>query len=122
MKPIVLKLMSLVIATNLWFIFSQMHYDTITLNVPLCFYEVDQNISIEAPETVRVTLSGKRSDLANLDFNHLAIHKRINFAPHASPVIIQSNDLFLPESIKLVQYMPSPLCVRVKVQDNQLLR
>lgn len=121
MKPIALKILALIFGTSLWYIFSQSHHDTMSIDVPVCFYDADKNIQLETPETIRVTLTGKRSDLVALELEHLAVHldaSKLN--AKSSRLTIEAQHLFLPATIKLVHYSPAPVPVHVTLQGNQL--
>ena len=121
MKTIMLKVLAIIFGINLWYIFSQSRYDTMSIDVPVYFYDTDKILSIEAPETIQVTLAGQRSDLVSLDIEHLGTHldaSKLN--EKSSKLCIETQHLFLPATIKLVHYSPAPVPVHVTLQGNQL--
>lgn len=121
MKTIMLKLLAFIFGVSLWYIFSQSRHDTMSLEVPLCFYDAGQNICLQAPETIHVTLAGRRVDLCALDQKNLVAHVNASkFNEKTSKLLIESQYLFLPATIKLIHYTPAPVPVRVLVQGAQL--
>lgn len=121
MKTITLKILALIFGSSLWYIFSQSHLDTLSINVPLVFYDTDKLISIEAPEKIHVTLCGKRSDLVALDLEKVLVNldaSKLN--AKSSSLCIEAHHLFLPSTIKLIHYNPAPVPVHVTLQGNKL--
>ena len=116
MSNIVLKTVSLILGYGLWSILTTGHISTRWVDVPLLFYGTTHKL--EAPEIVSVALQAKRTDLHAIDAKTLAAH--INTTKfHAGPnhVILDNKTLFLPDSIKLVHYIPINLVVHL--QENQ---
>ena len=121
MKPLMLKFLALIVGTNLWYIFSQSRHDTITIDVPVAFYNTEILVTIEAPETIRVALAGQRSDLAAIDLRDLTIHLDASkLSTQSSKLPIDSQHMFLPTTIKMIHYSPAPMPVHVTLQSNQL--
>lgn len=121
MKTLMLKFFAIIFGCTIWYIFSQSRQDTISINVPLCFYNTEKIKLIESPDNIRVTLSGTRQELINMDIEHLAAHidaSKLNVK--SADISIESYNLFLPTTIKLVHYNPAPIPVHVTLQDNQL--
>jgi hypothetical protein len=122
MKTITLKLLALIFGSSLWYIFSQSRTDTISLDIPLCFYGTEKIIRLDAPEKIHITLCGMRSDLASLDIEQLVAHvDACKLNPKAAYITIESHNIFLPTTIKLVHYSPAPIPVHVELQDKLLL-
>lgn len=110
-----LKIVSFFVGYSFWFIFG--HAQTITTNitVPLCFYGAEDNLNIQAPETVHLELTGKRSIMQTVDLKNLAIHiDARELVAGTQPIEISQKSLFLPESIKLVHYTPAQIVVTVE--------
>ena len=109
-----LKIICLVLGYNFWYIASFNHIVTIQINVPLCFTAEKNNYRINAPETIDVTLTGKRSDMYGLEKEALAAHININnLLPGKHGIIITEQHLFLPKTITLVDYKPSNLSLTI---------
>ena len=119
---ILLKAGSFIGALIFWYFFSGIHPTTISVAIPVCFYGSTQHQHIDAPEEVTVVLAGKRNYLRNLTQNDLALHINVQELHTGKQSLDLSNaQLFLPESIKLVHYVPSPLIVTVSTDTAQML-
>lgn len=102
-----LKIASGIIGYGIWFMLSQSQQTQLIVEVPLCFYNQPQHLTINSPENIMISLSGKRTDLFALDRANLAIHinaAELTLGNHA--LEISSKTLFLPSRIKLVHYSP----------------
>lgn len=107
-----LAIISLLLGYSFWYIASYNHIAHVQLTVPLCFSELPQTYSIQAPEKVAITLKGKRSDLYILDRETLAAHVNINkLLPGKHGIILTEQHLFLPKNIALTHYKPANLCI-----------
>lgn len=114
-----LKIVSFMFGLSFWIIFSAQFADTITVDVPLCFYGTTRTIT-HAPETLRVALSGKRTDLYALDFNALALHINTDSLAVGEQVLEPSAPaLFLPSTVKLVHWSPLNPLVTVTEKESQ---
>lgn len=114
-----LKIISLILAFGFWSLLNQMHPTLLTVTVPLCFYGEQKTVSITAPETIKVTLSAKRADLANLDLTTLAAHVDApTLKPGPNNLILTSEHLFVPPSCNLVHYKPSNILVLVQEETK----
>jgi len=115
-----LKILSVVIAYSFWTLLNQMHPTVLTVSVPLCFYnEQKSHDSIVAPETLKITLSGRRSDLACIDLSTLAAHvdsATLKAGPNA--LDLTHEHLFVPPSCKLVHYTPSNILISVHEKET----
>ena len=102
-----------------WSIASQMHRSYRTITIPLCFYNTEQ-YTISAPETICITLAGKRSALRALNKQDIAAHIDTKALPSKKVVInLKEEHLLLPQSIKLISYIPSNLIVTLqKIPDK----
>jgi hypothetical protein len=93
---------------------SSSHYATVQKVIPLCFYGTLDAHTIHAPETITVTLRGKRCALKQLDLDTLALHvnaHQLHGGPNRIPV--SSATLFLPADINVVHYSPSNALITV---------
>jgi len=92
---------------------------TITLNVPLCFYGNNELYSLQAPETISLSLFGYKSDLLLIPMHDLAVHidgKNLQAGEHH--LSVSADTLFLPERIKLLHYSPSPVIITMVKNDQ----
>lgn len=110
-----IKIASLLLGFGFWSLFNQMHPSHITTSVPLCFYGPKTTDVMCAPETVCITIAGKRNDLARLDLSTLAAHidtATLNPGPNA--ITLTQAHLFLPTSCNLLHCTPSNIFVSLK--------
>lgn len=101
------KISSLFIGIAIWGIVSSMHEDTITLEVPLCFYTTQQaEVPVpQAPGRLSVTLRGKRSVLRQINRSALAAHVNVaKVGPSGVIPRITDKNLLLPKTVKVVEY------------------
>ena len=107
-RNIPLKVISLLLGFTFWYIFGNSHTTTAWITIPLCFYNIPKQTTIKAPESLSVKVTGKRSHLRTLDTNELAIHVNTEKLHTGKNLLsIAPETIFLPESIKLVDYCPS---------------
>jgi len=114
-----LKVISLTLGYAFWCMLSQSHTASLQLTVPLTFYNVPQTLTVRAPETVHITLIGKRIDLWHIDLKTLALH--IDMAGKQAgehPLQLTVAQAFLPETIKLIDYTPCNLSVQLTPKES----
>ena len=113
-----LKLISLMLGYAFWCMLSQSHTAQLHVSVPLTFYNVPETLAIHAPEEIPVTIVGKRVDLWHIDRKTLAIH--VDLAGKQAgihPLQLTAAHLFLPDTIKLVDYTPCNLSVQLNSKE-----
>ncbi len=109
-----IKALSFIFGFLVWVLLSQSYQTTLWLKVPLCFYN-QQGKTIQAPEMISVQLQGTRADLLLLDLKQLAVHVDAHqLTQPIQSVAINSHNLFLPDSIKLVHYTPSNITITLQ--------
>ena len=121
-KNITLKILSLIFGFIIWCMLSE--YQTITLEqtIPVCFYGASNDLIVSANEDIVVTLSGKRTNIYWFDKKALALHVDVHTLHMGHNIVsITPASLFLPETIKLIDYSPSAIAVTVekKSETNQ---
>lgn len=115
-----LKVISCILGYTFWSVLSASHTNTIQLNVPVCFYGQNAMHDIKAPDTVTITLSGKRSDLSALDPKAVAMHvDATQLHQGTNQMIVDNKTLFLPDTLKLVNYCPSNIVIDVQEKKTQ---
>jgi YbbR domain-containing protein len=120
MNKLLIKISSIALGFSLWYTYKQSHYDSMSLDVPIYFYNETPGTIIKSPETIQVTLAGTRKNLNMLDKEQLAIHLDASrYSKPMSYTIIDNQNLFLPATIKLIHYCPAPIPVEVLSQANQ---
>lgn len=87
--------------------------------VPVCFYNTSENSEITAPEQITITLQAPRAVLATINKDTLAIHiDAQKLKAGKNPLYIGTDNLFLPETIKLVHYNPANSVIQVNHKDH----
>lgn len=116
-----IKIISLILGYSFWHIVSQSHVTSIWLEAPICFYQKPQHTQIEAPEKIKIQLSGKRADLYTIDMETVAFHINIKNIQTGNKIIkITKDQLLLPETITLVRCYPANIVVSVKEKQTNI--
>ncbi len=103
-----LKLFSLAFGYIFWYMLGQEHTATIWVTVPIAFFDIPKQYTIESPDTIEMQIAGKRRNLYALDTNVFALHINAqDLKPGPQPIPISPQTLLLPDSIKLLHYYPS---------------
>ncbi len=114
-----LKLFSLLLGYLLWHILSAHQTVSRCVTIPVCFYNTSQEYTLKAPESLRITLRGKRSQFTDAYLNDLALHiDAASLSKQTTILPVSSAQLFLPESIALVHYVPSPLIIEKQIKTT----
>lgn len=91
---------------------NQQKHTTITCTIPLCFYNTESISNLEAPETIYVTLYGKREDLISLDRKNMSAHiDARSLKQGTNYILLKEHYLCLPSTISIKSYTPAPLLV-----------
>lgn len=113
-----LKLFSFILGYTLWSICSGSQTITQEMTVPLCCYQIPESIDFDAPETVNITLSGKKNQLASINHQELAIHiDASDLRIGNNPIAVTAETLFLPDSIKLVHCSSAPVIIKAMTKE-----
>jgi len=114
-----LKIISIILGYSLWAIASADQIISLWIEVPLSFYNVDEHLTIDAPEKIMINIEGKRIDLSSLESSKLAVHCDVqSFNEGEHYISVTNRNLFLPYAIKLVHYKPSNLVITALKQVN----
>ena len=110
-----IKIISLILGYSFWYLFSQMHVSQIWLDTPICFYNIPENLQIEATDTIKIQLSAKRADLYTIDREALAFHIDMQEAKTGNIIMkLKEEQLLLPDTIKLVRHYPANIALAIK--------
>lgn len=113
-----LKVISVILGYAFWYAISAQHTGTMHVTIPLSFYNVEEKMHIDAPESLTVQLSGKKCALRNLDITQLAIHVNAeSFTSGHNALIVSHENLLLPESIAMVNYWPADTSILVQANS-----
>lgn len=109
-----LKFISLIIGYTIWAFMGETHISQIDYDVPISFYGAPHNVTISGPESVKIKLSAQRQELKNIDSNNLAFYiDASSFTYGIQQIKLTSEQLLLPDSIKLLRWAPANLLVTV---------
>lgn len=105
---LILKIVSLLLGFASWSLLSNYELENQWVEIPICFYNIPGNMKVDcAQEKIKVQIAGKSKDLAHCDANSLALHiNATDFKPGKQHICPSSDQLFLPNSVKLVHYKP----------------
>lgn len=107
------KTLSLICGITFWLIWGQTAHTSRSFTVPLTFYN-QQQLSLQAPESIRVTLAGTRRDLQALDREQLTIPIDCSYLPPGDTIVnLTHQHLLLPDHLKVIYYEPSNIVVKV---------
>lgn len=111
---LLVKFISLVFAFCFWLIWSSGQQVSVTLKVPVCFFGDDHTREITAPESLQVTLFGKRKDLLKLDAKNLAIHVDAQTLVEGEQLFKPTAEqLLLPMGVQVAQWSPGNVVIEV---------
>ena len=103
-KRLTLKAMAVIIGGCLWLALSHERSVTLQLDVPVSIYNHEDTIAKMLPESVTITLKGKRADLYMLSDEELALHIDAQaISCHTKYIRLTPDMLLLPHTIQLVQ-------------------
>lgn len=114
-----IKVASSIIGFTLWTFIAQQQVITVNTKLPVCFYQLDDKLELDAPEYINVTISGKRKELHAFNPEENAFHlnaQEYKVGTHELPLSHQN--LFLPEGIKLVQLKPAHITLQITKSNN----
>jgi YbbR domain-containing protein len=114
LNALALKCLALIFGYALWHSVSSYQKIQITQNIPVCFYNTHPHQTVQAPETIKVTLHGKRKDLLQTAFDGALHCDAQHFQPGTTTLPLTKEQIFLPESVRLVHYTPQEITVVVQ--------
>ncbi len=108
------KITSLIIGYSLWSFLGQAYSIAHWIEVPLYFYNIQPGTLIESqPEKVRICIQGKRNDLAHS--SPLICHIDARDLREGQTILTPTDEqLFLPQSLKLIYCKPQTITVSVQ--------
>lgn len=113
-----IKINACLIGYGLWILLSQHHMITTTVQAPVCFYKTSDDATIIAQDTIDIVITGSKKSLQRFDAYNSAIHiDASNFQPGNNSILLEKENLFLPDEISLVNLIPSSL--QIKLQKTE---
>lgn len=103
-----LKITALLLGSLTWIILSSLHYHSLTITIPLCFYNHEQHeINKNIPDEIKVTLRGTRQSLRSIDYLTLAAHVDYQeYVQSQGTIKLTNKHLLLPNTVNVVNYKP----------------
>ena len=113
-NQLTLKIISLIFSYLIWSILSQQHIATIEKNIPICFYNLNDNFEISAPENLNIKVSGTRYDLWFNESNAVHIDSSFVNEEKEYEFEIYPQHIFLRTQLNLISYKPSRIKINAK--------
>ena len=116
LHPNFTKIAALLLGYFIWFFASSQQWVVREYTIPICFYQTEQRM-IQAPESVMVKISGPRAQMFHLNHLDLAVHvDATGYQDGDHELLLHASNLFLPETLKLVELIPS--FISFNIQSN----
>jgi hypothetical protein len=110
-----IKINACLIGYILWAILSQHQIITTKISAPLCFFKVDNDATIIAPDSIDMIVTASKKTLQKFDVRNSAIHLDASyFETGNNHVLLHKKNLFLPDEIKLVSLIPSSIQIQLQ--------
>lgn len=114
-----IRIASCIIGYTLWAFIAQYQHMNIEQNIPVCFYKTPHDLEIKAPDTIKISISGKRHALYHFDTDNSGIHlNATGLQPGTHEMKLTRENLFLPDTINLVNLKPSYITISVSKKDE----
>ncbi|MBP9765020.1 hypothetical protein KBD08_01665 [Candidatus Babeliales bacterium] len=109
--PHALKIWSLVLGYSIWYCVAQHQTITQHYQAPILFFDTN-NMNLSTQDSVEIILQGSRQDMHYFNPDHAAIHiDSTTLRPGQQEIMIDRENLFLPDTIKLVDLIPSHISI-----------
>lgn len=116
-----IKINACLIGYGLWIIFSQNQIITSKIQAPLCFFKTSENSTIIAPDSIDLIVTASKKTLQRFDVYNSAIHlDASNFQEGNNHILLQKENLFLPDEINLVSLIPSSIQIQLQKTEVAL--
>jgi hypothetical protein len=111
--PHITKICSIILAYSIWFCVAQHQIISQSYKASIFFYDT-ANKQFQAPDAVQITLQGSRKELYNFKEHHATIHlDGSKLHTGEQEIILTRENLFLPDTLKLVDLVPSHISIQV---------
>lgn len=108
------KIAALILGYTIWLFGSNYQWVNKQYLIPICFSKNSEQ-TIQAPEFVTIKISGPRNQMYYLHPSELAIHLDISeFKNGDHEIVLNPSNLFLPESLKLVELIPATISCNIQ--------
>ena len=116
-----LKIFSLFLGYALWQIFSYSYKIETKLSLPLFFYNKADQALVQAPETIKVSLYGTRTELFKVASKGSIHCDATTLSEGTQKIKVAEQNIFLPETIRLVHYTPQEIKITVTTKKEELV-
>jgi len=107
------KIYSIILGYSIWLCIAQHQIVSQSYQAPIYFYDIKPEY-ITAPSSVEVTLQGNRKELYKFKKEHAEIHLNgVDLKEGNQEIILGRENLFLPDTLKLVDLIPSHISIQV---------
>ncbi|BDC34287.1 hypothetical protein Noda2021_02450 [Candidatus Dependentiae bacterium Noda2021] len=109
-NQLTLKIAALALGYIVWSVFCCQQVIEISVNVPVCFYNLNDNFQLECAEKLTLALKGRRNDLAAVEYDTLAVHiDGADLRQGPNHIYPSEKNLFLPSTIRISHIQPNNL-------------
>jgi len=115
LSPPFIKINACLIGYGLWLIFSQNMIITETTSSSVYFYNIPEDYIVSAPTTIQIILSGPKKIMQLSQAYNSTIHidaSNLNLGKNF--VKLCKENIFLPDSINLVNLMPTQIEIQLQ--------
>ncbi|OGB86464.1 hypothetical protein A3J41_02810 [candidate division TM6 bacterium RIFCSPHIGHO2_12_FULL_38_8] len=113
LHPNFTKITALILGYTIWLFGSNYQWVTREYSIPVCFIEEHRNI--QAPETIKIKISGPRNQMHYLHPDELAMNLDVSdLTDGKHEIILNPSNLFLPESLKLIELVPATIFLNIQ--------
>ncbi len=118
-KPLInklaLKFTAGIFGYGLWIALAYPQTKQLNMQIPLYFNELSGPLKLSAPDTLSITVSGKRSDLQKMDLQSLGAFLNLDHLTESGShqIHLSPKQIFLPNNIKLLDYFPVVINVQL---------
>ena len=96
----------------IWLMIGMQQPTTLHIQAPVRFYQTPENFEVKAPEHIDILMQSSRKTLRNIDAKNTTAHINLHgFQPGDHIIHINNKNLFLPNSVKLVELTPSEFTI-----------
>ena len=113
LHPNFTRITAILLGYSIWLFSSNLQWVSKEISVPICFYQ-NTDRKIQAPEFALIKIVGPRNQMHHLKLSELALHVDVSdFKDGDHEIILNSSNLFLPETLKLVELIPAAISCNI---------
>ena len=111
---LLLKAIAILYAYFLWLLISQSFFTSKQINIPVILYDIPEQFDVDSPQSIDIIVKGRRFDMRNFIVQNPSLHiDAKSLVPGNQRHVISEEHILLPEEIKLIDYNPSVLNIKV---------